>query len=82
MNVNILGDWVDRLQASGHYSFLRQEAIDASGTSAEAVKKSLQRLAKRKRIHFFPTIFSRFVDTNMVGLSADGPLTPLSPCGR
>jgi predicted transcriptional regulator of viral defense system len=50
MNVNALGDWVDGLQASGRYSFLRQEAIDASGISAEAVKKTLQRLAKRKRI--------------------------------
>jgi len=50
MNVNLLGDWVNGLQQGGYYSFLRQEAVDASGLSAEAVKKTLQRLAKRKRI--------------------------------
>ena len=50
MNVNVLGHWVDGLQQRGIYTFLRSEAIQASGLSPEAVKKSLQRLTKRKRI--------------------------------
>ncbi len=43
-------DWVDSLQAQGKYTFLRAEAINGSGLSAEAVKKALQRLARRKRV--------------------------------
>jgi predicted transcriptional regulator of viral defense system len=50
MNVNYLGEWVERLQQGGIYTFLRQQAINASGLSDDAVKKSLQRLVKRKRI--------------------------------
>jgi predicted transcriptional regulator of viral defense system len=43
-------DWVDSLQAQGKYTFLRAEAISGSGLSAEAVKKALQRLARRQRV--------------------------------
>jgi predicted transcriptional regulator of viral defense system len=50
MNVNFLGDWVESLQQRGIYTFLRQDALAASGLSADAVNKSLQRLAKRRRI--------------------------------
>ena len=50
MNVNLMGDWVDGLQQAGYYTFLRKEAFDASGLSAEAVSKSLLRLAKKKRV--------------------------------
>jgi predicted transcriptional regulator of viral defense system len=50
MNVNSLATWVDTLQAEGRYNFTRQEAIDATGLSSEAVKKSLQRLVKRRRL--------------------------------
>jgi hypothetical protein len=43
-------DWVDALQARGRYTFLRAEVISESGLSAEAVKKALQRLARRQRV--------------------------------
>jgi predicted transcriptional regulator of viral defense system len=43
-------DWVDALQARGRYTFLRTEAVDGTGLSAESVKKALQRLARRKRV--------------------------------
>jgi predicted transcriptional regulator of viral defense system len=42
--------WVDSLQARGRYTFLRAEVIQGSGLSAEAVKKALQRLARRRRV--------------------------------
>jgi predicted transcriptional regulator of viral defense system len=42
--------WVDDRQAHGRYSFLRTEAVAGSGLSAEAVKKALQRLARRGRV--------------------------------
>ena len=50
MKINILGDWVDSLQAAGRYTFLRQEAVDSTGLSHEAVTKSVQRLVRRKRL--------------------------------
>lgn len=43
-------NWVDSIQAGGSYTFLRSEAISGSGLSAEAVKKALQRLARRQRV--------------------------------
>ncbi|MGO9110765.1 MAG: nucleotidyl transferase AbiEii/AbiGii toxin family protein [Thermoguttaceae bacterium] len=43
-------NWVDGQQARGRYAFLRQEATAGSGLSAEAVKKALQRLARRGRV--------------------------------
>ncbi|MGD8452181.1 MAG: type IV toxin-antitoxin system AbiEi family antitoxin [Phycisphaerae bacterium] len=43
-------DWVDARQARGKYTFLRAEAIDGTGLSAESVKKALQRLARRQRV--------------------------------
>ena len=45
-----LESWIDGLQASGRYSFLRAEAVNGSGLSAEAVGKALQRSAKNGRI--------------------------------
>ena len=42
--------WIDSVQARGRYTFLRPEAIKESGLSAEAVKKALQRLARRRRV--------------------------------
>lgn len=50
MKVNILSEWVDSLQASGRYSFLRQKALESTGLSVLAVRKALLRLVKRKRI--------------------------------
>ena len=43
-------NWVDALQARGRYTFLRAEAIEGTGLSAESVKKALQRLARRQRV--------------------------------
>jgi len=45
-----LEQWVDRLQAKGRYTFLRGEAVTGSGLSPGAVKKALQRLARRGRV--------------------------------
>jgi predicted transcriptional regulator of viral defense system len=42
--------WVDYRQANGSYTFLRTDAIAGSGLSPEAVKKALQRLARRGRV--------------------------------
>ena len=42
--------WIDDRQANGSYTFLRSDAIAGSGLSAEAVKKALQRLARRGRV--------------------------------
>ena len=45
-----LEKWIDDRQAGGRYTFLRSEAVQESGLSAEAVKKALQRLTGRGRI--------------------------------
>ncbi|HOW73932.1 MAG TPA: type IV toxin-antitoxin system AbiEi family antitoxin [Phycisphaerae bacterium] len=50
MPAETLEHWIDRLQAGGKYTFLRSEAVGGSGLSAEAVKKALQRLARRGRV--------------------------------
>jgi predicted transcriptional regulator of viral defense system len=50
MKMNILGNWVDSLQAAGRYTFLRQEAVESTGLTGEAVTKSVQRLVRRKRL--------------------------------
>ena len=70
MNVNLLGDWVNGLQQAGYYSFLRQEAVDASGLSVEAVKKTLQRLAKRKRIAKVTDTFYVVIPTEYMNAGA------------
>jgi len=45
-----LQGWVDSIQASGRYSFLRKEAAAALPVSPNALAHSLLRLAKKKRI--------------------------------
>lgn len=42
--------WIDRRQSQGRYTFLREHAVAESGLSPEAVKKALQRLARRGRV--------------------------------
>jgi predicted transcriptional regulator of viral defense system len=42
--------WIDDRQAAGAYTFLRAEANGGSGLSPEAMKKALQRLARRGRV--------------------------------
>jgi predicted transcriptional regulator of viral defense system len=74
MNINALSAWVDQLQGSGRYSFLRLQAIDATGLSAEAVRKSLQRLAKRKRVAKVKDYFYVIVPIEYV--NAGAPPTP------
>lgn len=71
MNVNSLTSWVDLLQSNGRYSFLRREAIDATALTPEAVKKSLQRLVKRKRLAKVRDNFYVIVPTEY--LSAGAP---------
>ena len=48
--MSTVADWVDTLQASGRYSFLRSELPAATGLPGEAVKKALQRLARQRRV--------------------------------
>jgi predicted transcriptional regulator of viral defense system len=50
MILNSLTTWVDMLQGRGRYDFTRQEAIADTDLSPEAVKKSLQRLVRRRRL--------------------------------
>jgi predicted transcriptional regulator of viral defense system len=50
MAATTLEKWVDNRQAGGRYTFLRREAIEESGLSAEAVKKALQRMTGRGRL--------------------------------
>lgn len=63
--------WVDSLQARGRYTFLRAEAVSGSGLSAEAVKKALQRLARRRRVVKVKSYF--YVIVPLEYLHADGP---------
>lgn len=63
--------WVDSLQARGRYTFLRAEAISGSGLSAEAVKKALQRLARRRRVVKVKKYF--YVIVPLEYLHAGGP---------
>jgi hypothetical protein len=66
-----LENWVDNLQASGKYAFLRREALAESGLSGEAVKKALQRLASRGRIAKAKDYF--FVVVPLEYATAGGP---------
>ena len=43
-------NWVDGRQAHGQYTFLRQDVLEGTGLSPEAVKKALQRLSRRGRV--------------------------------
>ena len=45
-----LEQWINGLQAKGRYAFLRGEAVSSSGLSPDAVKKALQRMARRGRV--------------------------------
>jgi predicted transcriptional regulator of viral defense system len=50
MAVPTLEKWIDDRQTGGQYTFIRSEAVGESGLSPEAVKKALQRLARRGRL--------------------------------
>jgi len=63
--------WVDALQARGRYTFLRAEAVKGSGLTAEAVKKALQQLARRRRVAKVKRYF--YVIVPLEYLYADGP---------
>jgi predicted transcriptional regulator of viral defense system len=45
-----LAELVDSYQASGKYTFLRDEAISALGLSKEAMKKAVERLSAKQRL--------------------------------
>jgi predicted transcriptional regulator of viral defense system len=70
MKMNLLGHWVDSLQSSGRYTFLRKEAVESTGLSSEAARKGLQRLAKRKRIARVKDYFYVIVPTEYLGAGA------------
>ncbi len=63
--------WIDDRQAHGRYTFLRAEAVAGSGLSAEAVKKALQRLARRGRVVKAKDYF--YVITPLEYRNAGGP---------
>ena len=63
--------WVDSLQARGRYTFLRAEAVKGSGLTAEAVKKALQQLARRRRVAKVKRYF--YVIVPLEYLHAGGP---------
>lgn len=69
-----LENWVDHRQSCGKYTFLRREAVEESGLSADAVKKALQRLAGRGRIAKAKDYF--FVVVPLEYASAGGPPAP------
>ena len=71
MAAKTIKEWVDALQASGRYTFLRSEAIRETGGSPDSVKKALQRLAQRKRIAKIKDYF--FVIVPLEYLSAGSP---------
>ena len=50
MPAALLKPWIDRLQASGRYSFLRSEAVRDSGLTPNALSKALRRAVKDGRI--------------------------------
>jgi predicted transcriptional regulator of viral defense system len=66
-----LQHWVDERQAHGQYAFLRREAVEESGLSAEAVKMGLQRLMGRGRIARAKEYF--FVIVPLEYAAAGGP---------
>lgn len=50
MGAATVENWVNALQSRGQYTFLRQDALEETTLSQEAVKKALQRLSRRRRI--------------------------------
>jgi predicted transcriptional regulator of viral defense system len=50
VKINVLSEWVESLQASGRYTFLRKQAAESTGLSVLAARKALLRLDKRKRV--------------------------------
>jgi len=66
--------WIDALHSHGKYTFLRAEASGGSGLSAEAVKKALQRLARRGRVVKVKDYF--FVIVPLEYASAGAPPVP------
>ncbi len=50
MAAETLGKWIDDLQASGKYTFLRAEAIRGSALTPDGVKKALQQLVRHRRV--------------------------------
>jgi predicted transcriptional regulator of viral defense system len=50
MAAKTVQEWVDSLQASGRYTFLRSEAVRETGGRPGSVRKALHRLAQRGRI--------------------------------
>lgn len=45
-----LAEWVDQLQATGTYTFTKDDAIAAVGASTKAVEKAVRRLKEKRRV--------------------------------
>jgi predicted transcriptional regulator of viral defense system len=50
MPPSLLDPWIDRLQAGGRYTFLRQEAVRESGLSHTSVARALRQAVRDQRI--------------------------------
>ena len=50
MPPSLLEPWIDRLQAGGRYTFLRQEAARDSGLSQTSVARALRQAVRDQRI--------------------------------
>jgi predicted transcriptional regulator of viral defense system len=72
-NSGRLAEYVERLQTSGRYTFTRPEVRRGAKASAEALKKSLQRLASRGRIAVPRRGFYIVVPTEYRGVGAPPP---------
>lgn len=73
MSPQTLEKWVDSLQSQGRYAFRRDEAIEGSGLTSEAVKKALQRLARKGRIAKLKDYFYAIVPLEYVAVGAPPP---------
>lgn len=71
MAAETLEKWIDSLQASGKYTFLRAEAVTGSELSPDGVKKALQRLARRGRVAKLKDYF--YVIVPLEYLNAEAP---------
>lgn len=74
MGVTAINDWIDGLQASGRYTFLREEAVSQTGVTPDAVRKALLRLVKKGRLAKVKDYF--FVVVPVEYASAGSPPPP------
>ena len=76
-----LADFVDRMQASGRYTFRREEAVSALGVSEIALRSAARRLAAKGRICAPRRGFYVIVPVEYSRSGAPAPLCARSPWG-